>query len=243
MTETKKCNICKKIKLVTEFYIDRSYITKQGYTNKCKQCFSNYGKKYRIPNLPDPKLKEKICKECGILKDISLYYKSKRHLSGYFSLCIKCYNIRKKQKKPRIKRTKEYMIEYNKKRYNKPYNKIIRNMRKRISQNLKKNKSTLKYLGVDFDFFKKWIEYQFDDNMTWENYGIYWHLDHVKPCNSYDLTIEEEIYDCFNWKNYRPLEKMENIMKSNKILKSVIKKHKKLVEMFLSKTSKESASE
>jgi hypothetical protein len=76
--------------------------------------------------------------------------------------------------------------------------------------------SAIGLLGCDFQSFKRWIEYQFDANMTWENHGEYWHLDHIKPCASFDLTNEEDIKICFNWINYRPLEKMENIKKSDK---------------------------
>ena len=59
MSQNPHCNKCKKTKLVTEFYIDRSYITKIGYTNKCKECFSNYEKNKRKKILPDLTIKEK----------------------------------------------------------------------------------------------------------------------------------------------------------------------------------------
>ena len=158
-------------------------------------------------------------------------------------MCGSCHDLRKKEKRPHIKRTKEYMIEYNKKRYSKIHDRITRNVRKRISQCLKKNKKTVKYLDCEFSHFKKWIEFQFDKNMNWQNYGEYWHLDHVIPCNSFDFTKEEDIKECFNWKNYRPLEGLENIIKGDKIIKSVINKQKKLVKKFLTETSNSIASE
>ena len=54
--------------------------------------------------------------------------------------------------------------------------------------------------------------------MTWNNYGTYWHIDHVKPCSSFNLIEINEQHKCFIWKNTQPLEKSENIVKSNKIL-------------------------
>lgn len=245
MSETKYCNKCKETKSVTEFYIDRSYITKIGYTSKCKKCFSNYEKNKRKPILPDPTIKERKCKDCGITKNISDYYKSLRHTGGYFPMCGPCYDLRKKEKRPHFIRTKEYMIEYNKKRYSKIQDRMIRGMRVRILIELKKvnikKTRTLKYLGCDFEFFKEWLEYQFDDKMNWENYGSYWHMDHVKPCNSYDLSKDEDINECFNWKNYRPLEGIENIIKSDKVIKSVINNHKNIVKKFLTGASKSTA--
>ena len=41
--------------------------------------------------------------------------------------------------------------------------------------------------------------------MTWENQGKYWDFDHVKPCNSFDLTNEDEKFKCCNWSNLMPV--------------------------------------
>lgn len=77
---------------------------------------------------------------------------------------------------------------------------------------------------------KKWIEYNFDKNMTWNNQGTYWDIDHVTPCDFYDLTLEKNIKYCFNWRNLRPLSKPDNNVKLNKydsgyILNTVFKKY------------------
>ena len=65
----------------------------------------------------------------------------------------------------------------------------------------------------------------------WNNYGE-WHLDHVKPCSSYNLTNETEIKECFNWKNYQPLWKKDNMSKSNKININYIEQHKEKAYIF-----------
>ena len=54
--------------------------------------------------------------------------------------------------------------------------------------------------------------------MHWDNYGTYWHMDHVTPCDSFDATNEDQLKKCFNWKNLRPLKGSENISKSAKII-------------------------
>jgi hypothetical protein len=71
--------------------------------------------------------------------------------------------------------------------------------------------------------------------MNWKNHGIYWHLDHIKPCASFDLKKDENIFKCFNWSNYRPSEKKENILKSNKIDNNLINKYILLKNEFLKK--------
>ena len=51
----------------------------------------------------------------------------------------------------------------------------------------------------------KWIEFQMASDITWDNFGI----DHVKPICMFDISIEEELKDAFNWKNTQPLSKQD----------------------------------
>jgi hypothetical protein len=53
---------------------------------------------------------------------------------------------------------------------------------------------------------------------TLENYGEFWHIDHVKPCASFDLSKEEDIEKCFSWMNTRPLRSDKNKIKRDKII-------------------------
>ena len=98
----------------------------------------------------------------------------------------------------------------------------------------------MKYIGYSKEFLKEWIEYQLNkcENMTFENYGDVWHIDHVKPCSSFDLDKEEEIYNCFSWKNLCPLLAIENLQKSKKIMNTEIEIHSLLVNQFLEERDK-----
>ena len=51
--------------------------------------------------------------------------------------------------------------------------------------------------------------------MNWNNYGE-WHIDHIKPCSLFNLELEEEQLECFNYKNLQPLWAIDNIKKGNK---------------------------
>lgn len=77
---------------------------------------------------------------------------------------------------------------------------------------------TIELVGCKTQFLKNWLEHQFNSKMCWKNMGNYWHIDHVIPCASFNMKIEEEQYKCFNWTNLRPLKAEENMSKSNKIL-------------------------
>jgi hypothetical protein len=54
--------------------------------------------------------------------------------------------------------------------------------------------------------------------MTMENYGSYWHIDHIKPRSLFTYTsIEDEQFKkCWALSNLQPLEALENIRKGNK---------------------------
>ena len=74
---------------------------------------------------------------------------------------------------------------------------------------------TIEILGCDFNAFSEYIYSMFDDNMTWDNYGIYWEIDHIIPISSAN-TIEDLIR-LNHYSNLRPLKKEDNRIKGKKI--------------------------
>lgn len=81
------------------------------------------------------------------------------------------------------------------------------------AQGLKKNAKCIDLIGCDALTLKQHLEKQFDDKMNWDNYGTYWHIDHIRPCASFDLTKLEEQGKCFHYSNLQPLEAIANIKK------------------------------
>jgi hypothetical protein len=92
---------------------------------------------------------------------------------------------------------------------------LKRNLRRRLNNVLRgrpKAESTMNLLGCDASFLKSHLASQFTDKMNWDNYGQYgWHVDHIRPCYSFDLTNEDEQKICFHYSNLRPLWWLENI--------------------------------
>jgi hypothetical protein len=96
--------------------------------------------------------------------------------------------------------------------------KITSYLRSRIWAVLKENKktnSTIKLIGCSIDFLKKHLESKFKPNMSWSNYGK-WHIDHIRPCASFDLSKPSEQRKCFNYTNLQPLWAKENLQKGDK---------------------------
>ena len=75
----------------------------------------------------------------------------------------------------------------------------------------------MELVGCSHSFLKDWIQFQLYDNMTMENYGKIWTLDHTIPISSFNLSNENEKRKCFFWCNLRPMYAKDNIAKSNKI--------------------------
>ena len=85
----------------------------------------------------------------------------------------------------------------------------------------KKTSRTHEILGCSFEFFKQYIEKQFEPWMNWNNHVLYngelnygWDLDHIIPISiAYN---EEEIYKLNNYSNFQPLcSKVNRDIKKN----------------------------
>lgn len=96
--------------------------------------------------------------------------------------------------------------------------KLLMNLRGRIGAALKgvgKSKRTIQLVGCSIAELKIHLQRQFRPGMNWENYGD-WHVDHIIPCCSFNLLIEEEQHRCFHFANLQPLLADENFKKSGK---------------------------
>jgi hypothetical protein len=85
--------------------------------------------------------------------------------------------------------------------------------------NGRKNSSILNYLPYTIQNLKEHLKSKFDDKMTWDNYGSYWHIDHIVPQSKllYSSMEEDNFQKCWALSNLQPLEAIENKRKSNKV--------------------------
>ena len=198
------------------------------------------------PNIKNNGIKMKKCPKCKIEKELSNFCKDKSKKTGLSSYCRQCscesdeiyrnthkLKVAKRHEKYRNEhreemreRTKEYRRthkaqrnEFRKqKRITDIEYKIKCNLRYRIWSAVKNNKkceSTEKLIGCSIKDLKNYLKARFVKNMTFDNYGK-WHIDHIKPCDSFDLSKESEQKKCFHYSNLQPLWELENLKKSNK---------------------------
>lgn len=119
------------------------------------------------------------------------------------------------------KKNKQYIKEYEKRRREEdPSCRIRLRLSARIRDALnytghRKAHKTETLLGCPVEVIKQWLESQFREGMNWKNYGVTgWHIDHVKPCSSFDLSDPVQQLECFNYSNLQPLWWWENITKA-----------------------------
>lgn len=179
----------------------------------------------------------KKCCKCRKIKKENEYYqciRKQKDGTKYKSLrdyCIDCvlilkreYCIENRDKIIKMRQTEEFKIkrrEAKKKRLREdPVYKLRESISNTVNKAFKKfgsNKvgnSILKYLNYEITALRDHLESQFDEHMTWENHGTYWHLDHIIPQSDLPyLSMEDDNFKkCWALDNLRPLEARQNVL-------------------------------
>lgn len=102
-----------------------------------------------------------------------------------------------------------------------PAYRIRCNLRSRLYDAVKsagagKSGSTMRLTGCTLPELMAHLESQFTEGMTWENQGE-WHIDHIKPCASFDLTDPAQQRACFHFTNLQPLWAADNLSKGDRL--------------------------
>jgi hypothetical protein len=86
----------------------------------------------------------------------------------------------------------------------------------------KKSTKTESYVGKTAkELMSYLLSVSTDSNITADNYGTYWWVDHIVPVSHFDHSDDEQVKRCWHFSNLQPLEKIANIRKGNKLLAKV----------------------
>jgi len=190
--EKKRCTKCSKIKLFNFFVPQKAGY--MGVKAQCKECDTKYDKQFQSKN--------------NTRAERDKTDKAKQYRKKYVAENLDWW--RKYEREYRYNRRREDM-----------FFKIKGNLSGRLSDLINKRNlsiNTLELIGCDRETFLSYIEKQFTEGMTWENYGLKgWHVDHILPLSSFDLTMEDEVRKACHYTNLQPLWWQDNLEKGNKV--------------------------
>jgi len=99
--------------------------------------------------------------------------------------------------------------------------KLTINLRTRLRHAIRgnfKSGSAVEDLGCSIDELKSYLESKFLPGMSWDNWSKDgWHIDHIKPLASFDLTDHKQLLEACHYTNLQPLWANDNLSKSDKI--------------------------
>lgn len=238
--KTKICTKCKVEKSLYEFGSNKQ--SKDGKRSHCKECVNRHSKKYRQEHkekiaiytkryhqehreeakIYSKKFHEAHKEECNNYskkyklehKEEIKFYNQKYRQEHQEEIAIQCKKYNDSHKEQRNKyRNKRHKTDI---RF-----KTESNLRGRIGHAIRgntKSLSTMMLIGCEIDYLMHHLQSQFKDGMTWDNHNLHgWHIDHVRPCTSFDLSKESEQRKCFHYSNLQPLWAKDNLKKHNSI--------------------------
>lgn len=179
---------------------DKDLVDAKGSKKRCDICNKTHRKLYWREREKDPQRKEQ----------------NKKRLQKFYQNNPNARSSYNKKYRPRINQWKK--LKYD----NDIQYKLSNNLRDRlyhaIATNVK-SAHTLDLLGCSVEELKIHLESQFKQGMTWQNWSLNgWHIDHIRPISSFDLSDPIQQQQCFHYTNLQPLWAKDNLSKGDKII-------------------------
>lgn len=188
---------------------EKILIKQKIYRNENRESINKQMKLWKINNKEKVLVSQKSYREKN--KENLREYRRKYRVENILNI-----TINRKKTQPLIN---SYL---KKKRDSDPLYRLTINVRNRLKsyltiKNITKKNRTFNLVGCNPQELMKHLESHFQDNMSWDNYGLYgWHIDHIIPLSS--AKTEEEIYKLCHYTNLQPLWAEDNLKKSNKLI-------------------------
>jgi len=212
---TKQCTNCGNVKLTTSFHVAKA--GKYGVKAECKECLNEKIKQYHALR------RERDHENCRKWRMNNYAYRME-YERKYRMENAERMSIRDKLKRdmnPEQERDRQKKVYANRRNTEKGI--ISYSMKTRIYQTIKQGSKLGRHWGHLVPFtveeLKCHLEKQFDSNISWDNYGTYWHIDHIIPIAVFNYEKPEDIdfQRCWSLTNLQPLEVYKNKSKGAKI--------------------------
>lgn len=201
MVQIKYCPRCSSSKSLELFSNEKKQ--KDGRAGYCKECMKEYGRARILPESYKIRAKakyEETKNDPALLEERRKYAREyaashRRDRGAYFS-----------DNRERIQLHRK-----------KPAQVVARRSRRRLLKAVGRNLRWIKtadLIGCTPKFHSEYLEAKFKKGMTWADCSK-WHIDHIRPCSSFDLSDVSQIKECFHYSNTQPLWAKENEAKGN----------------------------
>ena len=207
MTNYKTCTKCCQEKPIDEFSRDKQ--RKDGRYPHCSACQKTKITRWASEN-----------KEWISQYHADYYATNKQRVQKYKIANREHFAEYMRQwRKDNATRIKNYKLQYHKDVESKQIEyRMLHSLRGRLRQALNgtiKSRRTMELIGCSMAQLKEHLASKFKDGMTWDNYGRKgWHIDHVIPCASFNMTEPNEQKKCFHYTNLQPLWWLDNCRKN-----------------------------
>ncbi len=179
----------------------------------------------------------KLCPACKTHKDAEHFYRDKTKPTGLSSFCKPCQktcsskNYFKKHEEGKEARRRysknlskaarrNYLLAKRRRYRDNPATHLAVCLRSRLQGvwiRKEKGLASQQLLGCTYQQLVGHLEAQFKPGMTWENKGKDgWHIDHIRPLASFDLTDPEQLHRACHYTNLQPLWARDNLSKGAK---------------------------
>jgi len=213
-TQIKTCSNCKEGKQLSEFSI--SPANKSGFYSWCLICSRKKDNDRKKIKKEYTEIDIKNCTQCNKSKTILKNYNIKMGThDGYSNICKEC--------------NKKYRKSISKELYQKKKHRLDTNIQFKLAERIRgrlrillgdikvKKPKTEKLIDCTLDNFVKHLSESFYKEIIFDNYGTVWHLDHIIPCDWFDLTDINQLKACTHYTNLQALLINDNCVKSNRL--------------------------
>lgn len=218
----KRCCRCKETKPLEHF--PESKHTNSGYSARCKPCCAIISKQVRDGWDEDKKRVVREQKRRDAYTDWAKRGKAKSHaklMADPIRAAKRAEWYRTNYRKPEVRAAR---LAKEKERC---ATDMAYKMRRRLGcltrefvEGHRKSGRSMRLLGCSPEEFKRHIESQWTEGMSWENHGggkECWSLDHIVCCALFDPSQESHQHACMHYTNIRPMWHVDNVRKNDRL--------------------------
>lgn len=218
----KRCVRCGELKPLEEFCRDKR--AKDGLFSSCRECGRRAMKERRIKendivNKNRRKWRSQNAEHCRD-RDRERYHTKEKH-SPEWKKKHTLFVMQWKRKNPEAVRAINRRHDEKSRitARGKLSHAMSRNINSSIRRGSKGGRKWEMLVGYTTDQLKRHLERKFTPDMSWDNYGSYWHIDHRIPESAFNFDTPDDIdfKRCWALKNLQPLEAKKNMIKGAKV--------------------------